>query len=107
VKGGLVGDPNWDLSQEVAPRPTLLLMLWCDFRQEPSSTALWETQQVVDWDRSSYLYPPIEQKQGKAGKLVRADAGKDVEKEEHTFIAGVNESWYSHSGNQFCSSSEN
>jgi hypothetical protein len=29
------------------------------------------------------------------------DAGKDVEKEEHSFIAGGIASWYNHSGNQF------
>jgi hypothetical protein len=37
---------------------------------------------------------------------VRADAGKDVEKEEHS-IDGRIASWYNHSGNQFGSSSEN
>jgi hypothetical protein len=36
-----------------------------------------------------------------------ADAGKDVEKEEHSSIVGGNASWYSHSGNQFGGSSEN
>jgi hypothetical protein len=29
------------------------------------------------------------------------DAGKDVEKEEHSSIAGGIASWYNHSGNQF------
>jgi hypothetical protein len=38
---------------------------------------------------------------------VTADAGKDVEKEEHSSIAGRIASWYNHSGNQFGSSSEN
>jgi hypothetical protein len=38
---------------------------------------------------------------------VTADAGKDVEKEEHYSIAGGTESWYNYSGNQFGSSSEN
>jgi hypothetical protein len=38
---------------------------------------------------------------------VIADAGKDVEKEEHYSIAGVIVSWYHHSGNQFGGSSEN
>jgi hypothetical protein len=38
---------------------------------------------------------------------VTADAGKDVEKEEHSFIAGEIASWYKHSGNQFGGSSEN
>jgi hypothetical protein len=38
---------------------------------------------------------------------VTEDAGKVVEKEEHSSIAGVIESWYYHSGNQFGVSSEN
>jgi hypothetical protein len=37
---------------------------------------------------------------------VTADAGKDVEKEEHSSIAGGIVSWCNHSGNQFGSSSE-
>jgi hypothetical protein len=36
-----------------------------------------------------------------------ADAGEDVEKEEHSSIAGGIASWYKYSGNQFGSSSEN
>jgi hypothetical protein len=35
-----------------------------------------------------------------------AYADKDVEK-EHSSIAGEIASWYNHSGNQFCGSSEN
>jgi hypothetical protein len=31
---------------------------------------------------------------------VTADAGKDVEKEEHSSIGGGSESWYNYSGNQ-------
>jgi hypothetical protein len=38
---------------------------------------------------------------------VTADAGKDVEKDEHSSIVGGIESLYNHSGNQFFSSSEN
>jgi hypothetical protein len=38
---------------------------------------------------------------------VTADADKDVEKEEHSFIAGGIASWYNHFGNQFGGSSEN
>jgi hypothetical protein len=38
---------------------------------------------------------------------VTADAGKDVEKEEHSSIAGGAASWYDHSGNQFGGFSEN
>jgi hypothetical protein len=36
-----------------------------------------------------------------------ADAGEDVEKEEHSSIASGILSWYNHCGNQFGSSSEN
>jgi hypothetical protein len=38
---------------------------------------------------------------------VTADAGEDVEKEEHSFIAGGIASLYNHSGNQSGGSSEN
>ena len=38
---------------------------------------------------------------------VTADAGKDMEKEEHSSIVGGILSLYNHSGNQSCSSSEN
>jgi hypothetical protein len=38
---------------------------------------------------------------------VTADAGEDVEKEEHSSIAGGIASWYIHSGNQSGGSSEN
>jgi hypothetical protein len=37
---------------------------------------------------------------------VTADAGKDVEKEEHSSITGGNANYYNHTGNQFGSSSE-
>jgi hypothetical protein len=36
-----------------------------------------------------------------------ADAGDDMEKEEHSPFSGWNTSWYNHSGNQFDGSSEN
>jgi hypothetical protein len=36
-----------------------------------------------------------------------ADAGKDVEKEEHSSITCETASWYNHSGNQFGGSTEN
>jgi hypothetical protein len=32
---------------------------------------------------------------------VTADAGEDVEKEEHSSIVGGIATWYNHSGNQF------
>jgi hypothetical protein len=38
---------------------------------------------------------------------VTADAGEDVEKEEHSSIAGGIASLYNHFGNQSCDSSEN
>jgi hypothetical protein len=38
---------------------------------------------------------------------VTADAGEDVDKEEHSSIAGGIASCYNHSGNQFGGSSEN
>jgi hypothetical protein len=38
---------------------------------------------------------------------VIADAGEDVEKEEHSSIAGGITSWCNCSGNQFVGSSEN
>jgi hypothetical protein len=38
---------------------------------------------------------------------VTADTGKDVEKKEHSSIAGGIASWYNHSGNQFGGSAEN
>jgi hypothetical protein len=38
---------------------------------------------------------------------VTADAGKVVEKEEHSSIVGGIASWYNHSGNQFDGSSVN
>jgi hypothetical protein len=38
---------------------------------------------------------------------VTADASKDVEKEEHSSIAGGIANWYNHSGNQSGNSSEN
>jgi hypothetical protein len=37
---------------------------------------------------------------------VTSDAGKDVEKEEHSSIAGGTARWKNHFGNQSCSSSE-
>jgi hypothetical protein len=38
---------------------------------------------------------------------VTADAGKDVEEEEHSSIAGGIANWHNHSVNQFGGSSEN
>jgi hypothetical protein len=44
---------------------------------------------------------------GKIKPQVTADAGEDVEKEEHSSFAGGIASLYNHSGNQSGSSSEN
>jgi hypothetical protein len=38
---------------------------------------------------------------------VTADAGENVEREEHPSIVGMIETWYNHSGNHSLSSSEN
>jgi hypothetical protein len=38
---------------------------------------------------------------------VTVDAGEDVDKEEHSSIAGGTASWYNHSGNQFGGTLEN
>jgi len=38
---------------------------------------------------------------------VTTNAGKDVEKEEHSYIAGGIANWYNHSGSQLGGSSEN
>ena len=52
------------------------------------------------------IFCPTEALQGSKIQ-VTADAGKDVEKEEHSSIAGGIESLYNHSGNQYGSFSEN
>jgi hypothetical protein len=46
-------------------------------------------------------------KMAKSKIQVTADAGEDVEKEEHSSIAGGIASCYNHSGNQSGGSSEN
>jgi hypothetical protein len=43
----------------------------------------------------------------KSKTQVTADAGEDVEKEEHSSIAGGIASWYNHSENQFGGSLKN
>jgi hypothetical protein len=54
---------------------------------------------------SRYHLTPVRKAKIKAH--VTADAGEDVEKEEHSSIAGGIASWYNHSGNQSGSSLEN
>jgi hypothetical protein len=41
-KGGSVTGPNWNPAQEDAQGLTLLLMLWCAYKQRPIMTALWK-----------------------------------------------------------------
>ena len=43
----------------------------------------------------------------KSKPQMTADAGTDIEKEEHSSIAGGIAKWNNHSGNQFGGSSEN
>jgi hypothetical protein len=43
---------------------TLLLMLWCAYRQKPIMTALWEAQQAAERVRCRYLQPTNGQKPG-------------------------------------------
>jgi hypothetical protein len=47
------------------------------------------------------------QYKGIKGREVTTDAGKDVEEEDHSSLAGGIASWYNHSGNQSGGSSEN
>ena len=49
----------------------------------------------------------ITDRMAKIKTQVTANAGEDVEKEEHSSIAGGIASWHNHCGNQFGSSSEN
>jgi hypothetical protein len=52
-----------------------------------------------------FLLTPV--RMAKKKNLVTADAGEDVEKEEHSSITGGIASRYNHFGNHFGSSSEN
>jgi hypothetical protein len=52
-----------------------------------------------------HLTPESELRRSKT--QVTADAGEDVEKEEHSSFVGGIEIWYNYSGKQFGSSSEN
>jgi hypothetical protein len=53
------------------------------------------------------VYSIIKKAIKKKKNQVTADAGKDVEKEEHSSIVGGIASLYNHSGNQSGGSSEN
>jgi hypothetical protein len=54
------------------------------------------------WDSTSHQSEWLRSK-----SQMTADASQDVEKEEHSFVAGGIASWYNHCGNHFVSSSEN
>jgi hypothetical protein len=43
--------------------------------------------------------PPHTSQNGRSKTQMTADAGEDVEKEEHSSIVGSTASWYNHSGN--------
>ena len=59
-------------------------------------------------NRNNLVIPPHTSQNGNELKThMTADAGVDVEKEEHSTIAGGTASWYNHSGNNFGRSSEN
>ena len=51
------------------------------------------TTHLLEWPKSKTLTTP--------------NAGKDVDQEELSFIAGENAKWYSHFGRQFGSFSDN
>ena len=57
----------------------------------------------IPWDSTSHQSEWLRSK-----TQVTADAGEDVEEEDHSSIAsGIAASWYNHFGNQFGGSSEN
>jgi hypothetical protein len=52
--------PIWDPSHEGMHQGlTILLMLWCACRQEPSLAVLWDVLPAPDQGRHGYLYPII------------------------------------------------
>ena len=66
----------------------------------------------ITQDFTSHQSEWLKKQQNKKNKTkkntqVTADAGKDVEKEEHSSIVGGIASWYNYSGNQSGGSSEN
>jgi hypothetical protein len=75
-------------------------MQWCqrleaDYGMDP---LVWQSLDGPSFRLSQWLRSKIQ---------VTADAGEDVEKEEHSSIVGGIASLYNHSGNQCGSSSEN
>jgi hypothetical protein len=48
--------PTYATSQGEAPGLTLLLLLWCAYRQEPSMVVLQQAQQAADSDSCRYLH---------------------------------------------------
>ena len=51
-----------------------------------------------------YHYTPIRTDEIKKKIVTTPSAGKDVEKLDHSYIAGGSVKWDRHSGKQFCSS---
>jgi hypothetical protein len=64
-----------------------------------NSRTAWCTEQVPRTARAVTQRNPVSKTQ--------KDAGEDVEKEEHSSIAGGIANWYNHFGNQSGGSSEN
>jgi hypothetical protein len=62
---------------------------------------------VVVYGMDPQVVQPLQSELLRSKTQVTADAGENVEKEEHSSIAGGTTSWYNHSGNQFGGSSEN
>jgi hypothetical protein len=58
MKDHPVAGQTW-MSHWQALNQTLLLMVCCNCRQEPSSTVLWKALLTADWDRCRYLQPSI------------------------------------------------
>ena len=67
-----------------------------------TSLIIREMQSKQLWDSTSHQSEWL-----KSETQVTADADEDVEKEDHSSIAGGIASWYNNSGNQFGGSSEN
>jgi hypothetical protein len=49
-------------SREDPQNLTLLLMVWCAYKQRPIMTVLWNAQQAAERERCRYLYPTNGQK---------------------------------------------
>jgi hypothetical protein len=65
------------------------------------------SHQINENQNNTEILPSHQSEQLRSKTQVTADAGEDVEKEEHSSIAGGIASWYNHSGNQCGAFSEN